>query len=183
VNIAPTSFPEVETVADLVAFQAAVRPNAIALASTNRVWTYRELDERASALADMLRILGVGPEVVVGLCMPRSPTMVVGALGILKAGGAYLPLDPAYPAARLAVLLEDGQVPAVVTGELIMERLPRGIYHTILLNDLGRVADFPALGQCIPAMAAATPKNLAYVIYTSGSTGQPKGVEITHESL
>jgi amino acid adenylation domain-containing protein len=183
VNIAPTSFPKVETVADLVAFQATVRPDAIALASTNRVWTYRELDERASALADMLRILDVGPEVVVGLCMPRLPTMVVGALGILKAGGAYLPLDPAYPAARLAFLLEHGQVPAVVAGELIKERVPRGIYHTVLLDDLGRVADFPPLGQSVPVMAAATPKNLAYVIYTSGSAGQPKGVEIIHESL
>lgn len=182
-NIAPTSFPKVETVADLVAFQATVRPDAIALASTNRVWTYRELDERASALADMLRILDVGPEVVVGLCMPRLPTMVVGALGILKAGGAYLPLDPAYPAARLAFLLEHGQVPAVVAGELIKERVPRGIYHTVLLDDLGRVADFPPLGQSVPVMAAATPKNLAYVIYTSGSAGQPKGVEIIHESL
>src|ERR671924_1601392 len=118
-NIAPTSFPEVETVVDLVAFQAAVRPDAIALASTNRVWTYRELDERASTLADILRILGVGPEVVVGLCMPRLPTMVVGALGILKAGGAYLPLDPTYPPARLAFMLKDGRVPVVVAGELI----------------------------------------------------------------
>jgi amino acid adenylation domain-containing protein len=182
-NIAPTPFSKVKTVADLVASQAAVRPDAIALTSKNRVWTYGELDERASALADMLRTLGVGPEVVVGLCMPRSPTMVVGALGILKAGGAYLPLDPAYPAARLAFLLEDGQVPAVVAGELIKERVPRGIYHTLLLDDLGRVADFPPLAQSAPAMAAATPKNLAYVIYTSGSMGQPKGVEITHESL
>ena len=182
-NIAPTPFPKVETVADLVAFQAAVRPDAIALTSTNRVWTYRELDERASALADMLRILGVGPEVVVGLCMPRLPTMVVGALGILKAGGAYLPLDPAYPAARLAFMLEDGQVPAVVAGELIQERVPRGVYHTVLLDDFGRVADFPPRGQSVPVMGGATPKNLAYVIYTSGSTGQPKGVEIIHESL
>lgn len=182
-NIALTPFPKFETVADLVAFQAAVRPDAIALASKNRVWTYRELDERASALADMLRILGVGPEVVVGLCMPRLPTMVVGALGILKAGGAYLPLDPAYPAARLTFLLEDGQVPVVVAGELIQERVPGGVYHTVLLDDLGRVADFPPLGQSVPVMAAATPKNLAYVIYTSGSTGQPKGVEIIHESL
>jgi amino acid adenylation domain-containing protein len=183
VNIASTPFPKVETVADLVAFQAAVRPDAIALASTNRVWTYRELDERASALADTLRILGVGPDVVVGLCMPRLPTMVVGALGILKAGGAYLPLDPAYPLARLAFLLEDGQVPTVVAGELIKERVPRGSYQTVLLDDLGRVADSPPLWQSVPVMAAATPKNLAYVIYTSGSTGQPKGVEIIHESL
>src|SRR4030095_1353575 len=183
VKIAPTPFPKDETVADLVAFHAAATPDAIALASTNRVWTYRELDERASALADMLRTLGVGPEVVVGLCISRSPTMVIGALGILQGGAAYLPLDPAYPAARLAFLLEDGRVPAVVAGEHIKERVPRGTYHTVLLDDLGRVTDFPPLPRSVSVMAAAPPKNLPYVIYTSGSTGQPKGVEITHESL
>ena len=141
------------------------------------------MDERASALADVLRTLGVGREVVVGLCMPRSPEMVVGALGILKAGGAYLPLDPTYPAARLAFLLEDGQAPVVVIGQRIKERLPKGIYHTILLDDLGRAAALPPFAQAATMKAAATLKNLAYVIYTSGSTGQPKGVEITNESL
>jgi len=183
INMAQTPFPKVETVAELVTFQAAATPDAIALASTRRVWSYRELDERASALADTLRSLGVGPEVVVGLCMPRSPVMVVGALAILKAGGAYLPLDPTYPAARLAFLLDDGQVPVVVAGQRIKERLPKGSYHTILLDDLGRVGDFAPLAQSAPVKAAATLKNLAYVIYTSGSTGQPKGVEITQESL
>ncbi len=182
-NAAPTPLPKVGTVAELVTFQAAATPDAIALASTKRVWSYRELDERASALADILRTLGVGPEVVVGLCMSRSPVMIVGALGILKAGGAYLPLDPTYPAAWLTFLLDDGQVPVVVAGQRIKERVPKGIYHTILLDDLGRVADFPHLAQSAPVNAAATLKNLAYVIYTSGSTGQPKGVEITHESL
>jgi len=183
INMAQTPFPKVETVAELVTFQAAATPDAIALASTRRVWSYMELDERASALADTLRSLGVGPEVVVGLCMPRSPVMVVGALAILKAGGAYLPLDPTYPAARLAFLLDDGQVPVVVAGQRIKERLPKGSYHTILLDDLGRVGDFAPLAQSAPVKAAATLKNLAYVIYTSGSTGQPKGVEITQESL
>ena len=183
INMAQTPFPKVETVAELVTFQATATPDAIALASTRRVWSYMELDERASALADTLRSLGVGPEVVVGLCMPRSPVMVVGALAILKAGGAYLPLDPTYPAARLAFLLDDGQVPVVVAGQRIKERLPKGSYHTILLDDLGRVGDFAPLAQSAPVKAAATLKNLAYVIYTSGSTGQPKGVEITQESL
>ena len=183
IDIAPAPFPQVGTVAELVTFQAAATPDAIALASTKRVWSYREVDERASGLADILRTLGVGPEVVVGLCMPRSPEMVVGAVGILKAGGAYLPLDPTYPAAWLTFFLDDGQVPVVVAGQRIKERVPKGVYQTILLDDLGRVADFPPLAQSAPAKAAATPKNLAYVIYTSGSTGQPKGVEIAHESL
>ena len=183
IDMAPAPFPQVGTVAELVTFQAAATPDAIALASTKRVWSYREVDERASGLADILRTLGVGPEVVVGLCMPRSPEMVVGAVGILKAGGAYLPLDPTYPAAWLTFFLDDGQVPVVVAGQRIKERVPKGVYQTILLDDLGRVADFPPLAQSAPAKAAATPKNLAYVIYTSGSTGQPKGVEIAHESL
>jgi amino acid adenylation domain-containing protein len=182
-NVALTPFPKVAPVAELVTSQAAATPDAIALASTKRVWSYRELDESASALADILRTLGVGPEVVVGLCMPRSPVMVVGALGILKAGGAFLPLDPIYPAARLTFLLDDAQVPVVVAEQRIKERVPKGVYQTILLDELGRVVDFPPLAQSAPAKAAATPKNLAYVIYTSGSTGQPKGVEITHESL
>jgi amino acid adenylation domain-containing protein len=182
-NVALTPFPKVAPVAELVTSQAAATPDAIALASTKRVWSYRELDESASALADILRTLGVGPEVVVGLCMPRSPVMVVGALGILKAGGAFLPLDPIYPAARLTFLLDDAQVPVVVAEQRIKERVPKGVYQTILLDELGRVVDFPPPAQSAPAKAAATPKNLAYVIYTSGSTGQPKGVEITHESL
>ncbi len=183
VNVAPAPFPKVGNVAELVTSQAAATPDAIALASTKRVWSYREVDERASALADALRTLGVGPGVVVGLCMPRSPEMVVGALGILKAGGAYLPLDPTYPAARLAFLLEDGQAPVVVTGQRIKERLPKGIYHTILLDDLGRAAALPPFAQAATMKAAAALKSLAYMIYTSGSTGQPKGVEITSESL
>src|SRR4029453_4091253 len=116
INMAQTPFPKVETVAELVASQATATPDAIALASARRVWSYRELEEKASALADTLRSLGVGPEVVVGLCMPRSPVMVVGALAILKAGGAYLPLDPTYPAARLAFLLDDAPVPVLVGG-------------------------------------------------------------------
>ena len=183
VDMARTSFPQVGTVAELVASQAAAAPDAIALASTKRVWSYREVDEMASALADILRNLGVGPEVVVGLCISRSPVMVVGALGILKAGGAYLPMDPTYPAAWLTFLLDDGQVPLVVAEQRIKERVPKGVYQTILLDDLGRVADFPPLAQSAAVKSAVTLENLAYVIYTSGSTGQPKGVEITHESL
>src|SRR6266699_3246437 len=140
---APAPFPQVGTVAELVTFQAAATPDAIALASTKRVWSYREVDERASGLADILRTLGVGPEVVVGLCMPRSPEMVVGALGILKAGGAYLPLDPTYPAAWLTLFVHRGQVPVLVAGNRIKERVTKGMCQAIVLDDLGRVCDFP----------------------------------------
>src|SRR5439155_655425 len=171
------------SVADLVASQAAATPDAAALTSATCVLSYKELDERASALADVLWALGVGPDVVVGLCAPRSPEMVLGALGILTAGGAYLPLDPTYPAARLAFMLDDGQVPVVVTGHCVKNQVPTVIHQMILLDDLGRVIDSPTLRRPARTKVAATPKSLAYVIYTSGSTGQPKGVEITHESL
>jgi len=171
------------SVADLVASQAAATPDAAALTSATCVLSYKELDERASALADVLWALGVGPDVVVGLCAPRSPEMVVGALGILKAGGAYLPLDPTYPAARLAFMLDDGQVPVVVTGHCVKNRVPSGLHEMIILDELGRVIESPPLPPTTPSQVTASPKSLAYVIYTSGSTGQPKGVEITHESL
>jgi amino acid adenylation domain-containing protein len=181
--IVVTAHPQASSVAELVASQAAATPNAVALTSATRVLSYKELDERASALADVLRALGVGPDVVVGLCAPRSLGMVVGALGILKAGAAYLPLDPTYPTARLAFVLDDAQVPVVVAGYCVKDRVPTGIYQTILLDDFGRVVASPPLPYCDRMKVAATLKNLAYVIYTSGSTGEPKGVEITHESL
>src|SRR5204862_4519296 len=99
-------------------------PQAIAVADNDNMLTYGELDARVRELAQRLRALGVGPNVVVGLCLVRSIAMVVGALAILKAGGAYLPLDPAYPAARLAFQLKDAQVSVLVTGQCKTERLP-----------------------------------------------------------
>src|SRR6266568_1131176 len=105
IDMAPAPFPQVGTVAELVTFQAAATPDAIALASTKRVWSYREVDERASGLADILRTLGVDTEVVVGLCMACWQELVVGALMILKAGGAHQPLDPTSPAAWLKFFL------------------------------------------------------------------------------
>lgn len=178
-----TAYFQSRLVSEAVSSQVAATPDAIALTSATRVLSYRDLDERANALGDVLRALGVGPDVVVGLCAPRSPGMVVAALGILKAGGAYLPLDPTYPSTRLAFVLDDAQVRVVVTADCVKDRVPAGSHQTILLDDLGRVIGAPPRRLCTPAKLAVTPKDLAYVIYTSGSTGQPKGVEITHESL
>jgi amino acid adenylation domain-containing protein len=170
-------------VADLVALQAAGIPGAVAVASASRVLSYGELDARANALAAQLRGLGVGPDVVVGLCIPRSPAMVVAALGILKAGGAYLPLDPSYPVARLAFMLEDAQVPVLIAAHCAKDQAPTGAYQTITLDDSGRIVESPPLLPPARQQSKFSLKNLAYVIYTSGSTGQPKGVEISHESL
>jgi len=170
-------------IAELVSSQAKATPNAIALASATCVLSYRELDERSSALAEVLRDLGVGSEVVVGLCAPRSPEMVVGALGILKAGGAYLPLDAKHPTARLSSVLDDAEVAIVVTSLEVKDKAPLRTRQTIVLDELAQVADSPPVPRTAGTRVAPTAKSLAYVIYTSGSTGQPKGVEITHESL
>jgi amino acid adenylation domain-containing protein len=178
-----TTRAPVTSVAELVALQAAGRPGAVAVASASRVLSYGELDARANTLAAQLRGLGVGPDVAVGLCIPRSPAMVVAALGILKAGGAYLPLDPSYPVARLAFMLEDAQVPVLITAHCAKDQAPTGPYQTITLDDSGRIVESPPLLPPTRHESEFSLKNLAYVIYTSGSTGQPKGVEITHESL
>jgi amino acid adenylation domain-containing protein len=171
-------------IAEMVSAQAVSRPEAIAVAEDDTVLTYRELDTRATDLAKHLRALGVGPNVVVGLCLPRSTAMVVGALGILKAGGAYLPLDPASPAARLCLHLNDAGVPVVVTGTCVADRLPSGSWRAVVLDKGGQQLDPGANSKLVePLTGEVSGTDLAYVIYTSGSTGQPKGVEITHRSL
>ena len=179
-NMTQPTFPKTMCVHELVADRAAKSPEAVAVVAGNRRITYRTLEEHANHLAQNLRRLGVQPETVVGLCMKRSFAMVVGALGILKAGGAYLPVDPAYPAARLSYILNDAKVPVIVTGQCIAEQIPEGAYRIVGLDEEGleeRVADLR------PIFCEVQAQNLAYVIYTSGSTGHPKGVEIQHDSL
>ena len=142
--------------------------------------TYDELDAHSSQLAHHLRALGVGPEVVVGLCVERSLEMLVGLLGILKAGGAYLPLDPDYPPERLAFMLADAGAPVLVTQSALLDRLPLHNARIVQLD-----ADWPAIATR-PASAPAAflhPQHPAYVIYTSGSTGTPKGVVVTHAGI
>jgi len=171
-------------IAELVSAQAASRPEAIAVADKDHELTYRELDARAKELAERLHTLGVGPNVVVGLCLPRSAAMIVGALGIMKSGGAYLPLDPSYPAARIAFELTDAQVPVVITGPCMGERLPQGNWRVITLDCEGRQTNPESNVESSQSRGIEVHgDDLAYVIYTSGSTGQPKGVEITHQSL
>ena len=108
----------------LFAAQAARTPDATAVIFEDRVLTYAALDAHANRLAHHLQSLGVGPETMVGLCVERSPEMVVGLLGILKAGGAYLPLDPNYPRERLAFMLADAGCPVLVTQQALLDRLP-----------------------------------------------------------
>jgi amino acid adenylation domain-containing protein len=173
----------VSSIAELVVFHAAARPNAVALSYASHILSYKDLDDRAGVLAKVLRDLGVGSDSVVGVCAKRSPAMVIGALAILKAGGAYLPLDPLNPAARLSFMAEDARISVLVTGHGNENKIPRDARPTIILDDYGRIIDAPYHLRTTSMSAEATPKKLAYVIYTSGSTGDPNGVEITHENL
>ncbi|MDR3635535.1 MAG: amino acid adenylation domain-containing protein [Isosphaeraceae bacterium] len=160
--------------------QAARTPEAVALSAHERSLTYAELNARANRLAHHLRALGAGPEVLVALCLDRSPEMIVGLLGILKAGAAYVPLDPHFPESRLALMLDDAQVAAVVTSQDLRERFDDGTGRVVCLDsDWDGIAE--QSGENL--RDGATPANLAYVIYTSGSTGRPKGVQITHGAL
>jgi amino acid adenylation domain-containing protein len=142
--------------------------------------TYRELNARANQLAHYLQGLGVGPEVLVGICVERSLEMVVGLLAILKAGGAYVPLDPTYPQERLAFMLQDSDVAVLLTQTALQSSLPPTNAKLVWLDG----ADAPFATQATDnPISQVQAENLAYVIYTSGSTGQPKGVQIPHGSL
>ena len=155
-------------------------PEAVAVVFGEQQLTYRELNAKANQLAHHLRDLGVGPEVLVGVCVERSLEMVIGLLGILKAGGAYLPLDPETPPQRLAFMLADSQVRLVLTQRPLCRRLePTGVQ--LLCLDV--TADLVATQSRADLGSSAGAENLAYVIYTSGSTGLPKGVEIPHRAI
>ncbi len=163
-------------------FEAQVElvPEAIALLYADQHVTYRELDARANQLAHYLQSLGVGADVAVGLCCERAPEMIVGLLGILKAGGVYVPLDPGYPAQRLAFLIADTHLPVLLTQDRLREHLP-AFQGALLCLDSGwsEIAHSPATR--LPG--TVTPEQLAYIIYTSGSTGMPKGVAMSHAAL
>jgi amino acid adenylation domain-containing protein len=169
-----------ESVAELISAQAAATPNAIALTHGTRSLNYQELDRRADRVANLLRSLGVGPDVLVGLYLHRSIAMIVGALAILKAGGAYLPLDPGYPTERLLSMWQDAQAPILVTAQCMVDALPMRPEHVVALDPDGH-SGREQISESAATKAEAS--DLAYVIYTSGSTGQPKGVEITRGGL
>ncbi len=167
----------------LIAAQAAVRPEAVAVSQGKEHLSYGELERRSDLLARRLAGLGVGPEVLVGVAMERSPELLVALLGIMKAGGAYLPLDPAYPAERLAFMLDDSNTPVLLTQSRTASALPRHPARVLLLDE-GWEGE-AAAGRRRAALAedGALPGASAYVIYTSGSTGRPKGVQVSHGAL
>ena len=165
---------------ELVALQARERPEAVAAVCEGVEMTYAELDARANALARHLQGLGVGPEVLVAICVERSLDMLIGLLGIMRAGGAYVPVDPAFPRDRQQFMLKDAEVRVVVTQEQLLAQLPCEGLTSVCLD-----RDGPAIASAgsTPPSCQATADSLAYVMYTSGSTGRPKGVEIPHRAL
>ncbi|MET7767016.1 amino acid adenylation domain-containing protein, partial [Streptomyces sp. NPDC005393] len=176
---------------ELLAAQAARTPHAVAVVCDDSEVTYAELDARANRLARLLAGRGIGAESVVAVCMERGIDLVVALLGVLKSGAAYLPIDPEYPAERIAFTLADAGVRCVLTGADLVERLAgfEGVagVPAIALDDESVIAETAGLDdgpltadEFVAPPASANP---AYVIYTSGSTGRPKGVVVEHRSL
>ena len=179
-NDTKTDYPKDKCIHELFETQVEKTPDAIALVFEDQQLTYSELNTRANQLARYLQKLGVGPEVLVGLCVERSVEMVIGMLGILKAGAAYVPLDPGYPRERLAFMLADTQAPVLITTQRLLEGLPNHAGRIVCLDaEWDRIAH-QAQQECV---SKVTPANLAYAIYTSGSSGQPKAVAMSHRSL
>ncbi|MHC5939086.1 amino acid adenylation domain-containing protein [Nostoc sp.] len=155
-------------------------PEALAAVFKEQQLTYQELNKQANHLAHYLQSLGVGPEVLVGICMERSLEMIVGVLGILKAGGAYLPLDPQLPQERLTFILEDCQASVLLTQDHLLLELPAYEGRVVFLDTSWQEISQESKENLVNQV---NPDNLAYLIYTSGSTGKPKGVMIQHKSL
>lgn len=186
-----TDYPRDSCVHQLFEEQAARTPDAIAVEYRDQHLSYAELNRRANRLAHTLRKCGVGPDSLVGLCIPRSLEMVVGLLGILKAGGAYVPLDPSYPAERLQFILKDALITVLLTQsslQALFDSTVRDANPPIQQLFLEEVSINSADSSAPPVhdenpLCFTRPHNLAYAIYTSGSTGKPKGVPIHHQGL
>lgn len=161
-------------------FEAQVerQPTASAIEFMGQCWSYQTLNAHANQLAHYLREQGVGPDVLVGLCLDRSFEMIVGMLAILKAGGAYVPLDPSYPPERLAWILQDSNVSILLSQSSLILRLSNHRAKVVCVDSVN-VTEVSTENP--PSLTSL--ENLAYIIYTSGSTGKPKGVMIEHGAL
>ena len=171
--------PAAPTIHELIEMQAARSPAAIAVECGDEALSYDQLDRRANRLARYLRQRGAAPDVLIGACLPRTPDMLVALLGILKSGAAYVPLDPAFPADRLAYIAKDAGLALVVTTSQLKERVADAQASPVLLD--ADAAEIAAQDDR-PLTPLAAADSLAYAIYTSGSTGRPKGVLIEHRA-
>ncbi|PSB59549.1 non-ribosomal peptide synthetase, partial [Chamaesiphon polymorphus] len=160
--------------------QVSLNPERIAVVCGTESLSYADLNHRANRLAHYLQSLGVGAETLVGIYMERSIDLIVSTLAIIKAGGAYVPLDPTTPVARLSLMLDDTQLPILLTQADLLGQLPPTTATTICVD---RQQQLWASGSDSNPTPAITPTNLAYIIYTSGSTGIPKGVMIPHQGI
>jgi amino acid adenylation domain-containing protein len=174
-------YPADRCIHQLFESQAARTPDAAAVVFGDASLTYRELDERASRIANHLLGRGVGPEVRVGICLERGLELMPAILGVMKAGGAYVPVDPAHPAERIGYVLEDSAAALVLTQERLRDSIPTrdGVGLVCIDTEWARIAEESAEAP----ESSVTAENLAYVIYTSGSTGRPKGVAMHHRGV
>ncbi|MHC5747805.1 MAG: amino acid adenylation domain-containing protein, partial [Nostoc sp.] len=179
-NNTKVEYPQKQCIHELFETQVQKTPDAVAVVFEDEQLTYQELNTRANQLAHYLRSLGVKPEVLMGICVERSLSMVIGLLAILKAGGAYVPLDSAYPPERLAFILQDAAISVLLTQQHLIENLPQHETRVVCLD-----TDWESVAQQTShnVINDCTTDNLAYIIYTSGSTGQPKGVLVNHSNV
>ena len=179
-NKTQAEYPQNQCIHQLFEEQVQRTPDAVAVTFANQQLTYQQLNTQANQLAHYLKSLGVGADVLVGICVERSLEMIVGILGILKAGGAYVPLDPEYPQEHLSFMLEDAQLSVLLTQQHFVESLPQNQARVVCLD-----TDWEKIAQKCESNPenTATSENLAYVIYTSGSTGKPKGVLVNHANV
>ncbi|MDF5715801.1 MAG: amino acid adenylation domain-containing protein [Rhizonema sp. NSF051] len=173
-------YPQEKCIHWLFEQQVQKTPDAVAVVFEDQRLTYSELNKSSNQLAHYLQALGVGPEVLVGMCVERSVEMVVGLLGILKAGGAYVPLDPEYPKERLAYMLSDSRVKVLLTQQNLVAGLAQQDVRVVCLDTDSKVISQESEENPV---SDVKPDNLAYIIYTSGSTGNPKGVLIPHHNV
>jgi amino acid adenylation domain-containing protein len=179
-NATKRDFPRDKCIHHLIEEQASRTPHSIAAVFEEHQLTYHQLEQRANQLANYLKDQGVGPEITVGVCFPRSLDMLIGLLAVLKSGGAYVPLDPAYPKQRIKAVIEDARPALLLTQEEVAADLGEVATRVICLD-----AAWPTIQlQSTQAPAGrASAENTAYVIFTSGSTGRPKGVQISHRNV
>lgn len=179
-NNTDVDYPLDQCLNQLFEDQVEKTPDAIAVVFEGKQLTYQQLNQQANQLAHYLEHLGIGPEVLVGICLERSLEMIVGLLGILKAGGAYIPFDPGYPKDRLGYMLSDSQVSLVLTSKTAAQALPTSDAQLIYLD-----ADWQAIAQSSQdnPISTVNSENLAYILYTSGSTGKPKGAMNNHRGI
>ena len=179
-NDTTTAYPATECVHQLFEAQAERTPNTVACVFEKDQLTYRELNEQANQLAHYLKQRGIGSGQRVGILVERSLAMMVGLLGIQKSGAAYVPLDPYYPAERLKLVMDDAQVPVLLTQQALLPTMPEHAAEVICLD-----SDWPQIAQQSASnpQSAVKPEDIVYVIYTSGSTGRPKGVQVPHRAV